>query len=432
MNEGHFGTVLDWLSGLEDPIGASSTPGTTSPNPTSKLHHPLSPPESRKRTAAMASDRDSTPKRRRVGDAADFHPDETPKANSVRDGIPNLPTASPSRSDRSGSRSESQASGRSSPLKRMAAMELAPSGLETRRMESEHPSMPPALAQFSSELDMCSIGVGVISESLQDRLEHDPRFRHFLPFMFAAPTDRDQYGPTPSPDRVDSLVQNSVRCQDSRLDESGWNMLVHCPLLEEALHNIQMQNQSIGFEPCTTAKIIPEYLPTGFMPKMVDFCMYVDLGMDKATRDASIRLRQELPYGVINHTEFYALRQRAITVSIETKTPRGAPPAAAELQISTWHAAQWRLLEDLVARTGGSFAELPFLPAVIVNGDEWSFAATTKEEQNTVLWLEKKFGSTSSHHGVYKAVWGLQRLAKWSSEIYWPWYRKNALGVSDE
>ena len=314
----------------------------------------------------------------------------------------------------------------------MAAMELAPSGLETRRMESEHPSMPPALAQFSSELDMCSIGVGVISESLQDRLEHDPRFRHFLPFMFAAPTDRDQYGPTPSPDRVDSLVQNSVRCQDSRLDESGWNMLVHCPLLEEALHNIQMQNQSIGFEPCTTAKIIPEYLPTGFMPKMVDFCMYVDLGMDKATRDASIRLRQELPYGVINHTEFYALRQRAITVSIETKTPRGAPPAAAELQISTWHAAQWRLLEDLVARTGGSFAELPFLPAVIVNGDEWSFAATTKEEQNTVLWLEKKFGSTSSHHGVYKAVWGLQRLAKWSSEIYWPWYRKNALGVSDE
>ena len=175
MNEGHFGTVLDWLSGLEDPIGASSTPGTTSPNPTSKLHHPLSPPESRKRTAAMASDRDSTPKRRRVGDAADFHPDETPKANSVRDGIPNLPTASPSRSDRSGSRSESQASGRSSPLKRMAAMELAPSGLETRRMESEHPSMPPALAQFSSELDMCSIGVGVISESLQDLLEHGPR-----------------------------------------------------------------------------------------------------------------------------------------------------------------------------------------------------------------------------------------------------------------
>jgi hypothetical protein len=313
----------------------------------------------------------------------------------------------------------------------MVAMELAPNGLETRRMEDGDPSMPSALAQFSSELDMCSIGVGVISDTLQERLQQDPRFRHCLPFMFASSTDRDQYGPTPSLDRVDSLVKKSVRCQDSQQDESGWNMLVHCPLLEEALENIQMKNQSIGFEPCTTAKIIQEYLPTGFMPKMVDFCMYVDLGTDKTTRDVSKRLRQELPCGVINHTEFHALRQRPITVSIETKTPRGAQPAAAELQISTWHAAQWRLLEDLVARTGGSFDDLTFLPAVIVNGDEWSFAATTREEQNTVLWLEKKFGSTTSHHGVYKTVWGLQRLAKWSSEVYWPWYRKNALGLGD-
>ncbi|KAJ5288456.1 hypothetical protein N7508_011231 [Penicillium antarcticum] len=376
MSERSFVSVVEWLSGLENPLGESSPSLTTPPpNPTGKYHHPLSPPESRKRYASMATDPDLTPKRRRVALPAGHHLEGTPRANSVRDGIPNLPTASPSRSDRSESWSESQASGRSSPLKRMVAMELAPNGLETKRMESGDPGMPSALAQFSSELDM----------------SRSPLSSLFA-FHVRFPADRDQYGPTPSLDRVDSLVKKSVRCQDSQQDESGWNMLVHCPLLEQALDNIETQNQSIGFEPCTTAKIIQEYLPTGFMPKMVDFCMYVDIGTDKATRDVSKRLRQELPCGVINHTEFHALRQRPITVSIETKTPRGAQPAAAELQISTWHAAQWRLLEDLVARTGGSFVDLTFLPAVIVNGDEWSFAATTREEQNTVLWLEKSSG----------------------------------------
>lgn len=141
--------------------------------------------------------------------------------------------------------------------------------------------------------------------------------------------------------------------------------------------------------------------------------------------------RRIIRWNVINHTDFAPFRNRPIAVSIETKMRGGAQPATAELQLGIWHSAQWKLLEDLVARSGGSFDGLPFLPAVVVQGHEWSFAATTREERHTVLWLERGFGSSSSLLGVYKTVWGLQRLTQWASDVYWPWFKRNALGISN-
>lgn len=91
------------------------------------------------------------------------------------------------------------------------------------------------------------------------------------------------------------------------------------------------------------------------------------------------------------------LSLRPITASIETKRLEGAKPGEAHLQIGTWHAAQWRLLEDIVrqapqdVRASGKSKEqdvyrrLPaFLPAVVINGHDWSFAATTRKGRKTV------------------------------------------------
>jgi hypothetical protein len=140
-----------------------------------------------------------------------------------------------------------------------------------------------------------------------------------------------------------------------------------------------------------------------------------------------------LPCGVINHTDFLPLRNRPVVVGIETKKRGGGDQTEAELQIGTWHAAQWKMLAQLVDDVrggGGRLDTLPFLPAVLVCGHEWSFAATTREGRKTILWLEKGFGSTTSPLGVYKTVWGLQRIARWAAEVYWPWFRDNVLGVS--
>ncbi|KAH7124513.1 hypothetical protein EDB81DRAFT_664128 [Dactylonectria macrodidyma] len=112
-----------------------------------------------------------------------------------------------------------------------------------------------------------------------------------------------------------------------------------------------------------------------------------------------INKAQALPYHVINHTDFLPLRSHPITVSIETKR-RGTGSEGAELQLGTWHAAQWNFLQDRIAARG-SFEGLDLLPAIVIEGHRWSFAATTRKNRKTVLWLEKLFGSTESSLGVY-------------------------------
>lgn len=185
----------------------------------------------------------------------------------------------------------------------------------------------------------------------------------------------------------------------------------------------------------TTADIIKEYLPRNAGGKMIDFCLFLDPAQSPVARDKNIaapaisKLRGSLPCGVINHTDFLPLRGRPIAVSIETKK-RGGSQQDAELQMATWHAAQWKLLSRLVQDAGRSLDGLSFVPAVLVNGNDWIFAASTREGEKTYLWLERSFGSTSTALGTYSVVWGLQRLARWAEEVYWPWFCRNVLGMS--
>ncbi|KAJ5465249.1 uncharacterized protein N7458_000935 [Penicillium daleae] len=269
-------------------------------------------------------------------------------------------------------------------------------------------------------------------EEIKEKEKQVPGLRVFREFVFAPSADRDQLGPTPSFDDASDLVKEALHCQGTKRSESGWNMAVHYPLLRKAICDSARPSQLIGFEPCTTAKIIREYLPPGATGKMVDFCIYVNPEAEPVACSEAEKLTRTLPAQVINHTDEYALRNWPIAVSIETKRQGEERLAAAELQLGTWHTAQWRLLERLVAQTGGTFDGLPFLPAIVVHGHMWSFAATTREGETTLLWLEQVFGSSSNILGVYKTIWSLQRLAKWASDVYWPWIRENALGVSED
>lgn len=69
-------------------------------------------------------------------------------------------------------------------------------------------------------------------------------------------------------------------------------------------------------------------------------------------------------------------------------------------------------------RAPGVFQKLPVLPAVLVCGHQWSFAATRGEGRKTVLWLKWELVSAMSPLGVYEVVWGLQRIAKWAADVY--------------
>jgi hypothetical protein len=188
-----------------------------------------------------------------------------------------------------------------------------------------NPILPLALSTLLIELEKCSNGVGVISSDLQaeikEQAKQNPGFQVFYDFMFASPADRDQLGPTPSLDDVAYLVEEAAECQATMQSESGWNMMVHHPLLHRAVYGRRRQNHLAGFAPCTTANIIREYLPTNSQVKMVDFCIYIMPETDDIAFSATRRLRGALPCNVINHTDFPPLRSRPIAGRVERNSP---------------------------------------------------------------------------------------------------------------
>ena len=86
-----------------------------------------------------------------------------------------------------------------------------------------------------------------------------------------------------------------------------------------------------------TASIISEYHRSISRTKRVDFCIYIDHKKDpsycKAESDLGI-LSKILLCRVINHTDFFPLRNRPIALSIETKKPGDAWDKA-KLQLGT-------------------------------------------------------------------------------------------------
>lgn len=182
-----------------------------------------------------------------------------------------------------------------------------------------------------------------------------------------------------------------------------------------------------------TANIIPTYLGTAAPNKKIDFCLHIEPGQSHTIEDqtavqAIIKLGGPLEPPSINHTDFDALIDRPITVSIETKRFGGDTNEGC-LQIGVWHAAQWNLLCKFLPVNGkvAALESLSFLPAIMVSGHDWTFAATTREGDKTILWIGPIFGDTQSAIGTYKVVRVIQELAVWSRDTYWPWFKENIL-----
>ncbi|KAI6293855.1 hypothetical protein MCOR34_009805 [Pyricularia oryzae] len=291
--------------------------------------------------------------------------------------------------------------------------------------------------------------------------------------------------------KVCELLLAALRCQERKHDENGWNQAVHYRLLRLALP----ADGFVDFEPCTTARITPEILPrSSSSGKKVDYCFIINgasvfhepameaanrIGIWKTPAQTIEILRRRTPGTSINHTDFGPLNKWPIALSVETKRP-GESGEKAELQVGVWQAAQWRLLEwqrqeqkhklqipqhsrqSLAAmdvedetvegaavvgvmdpNTAGittpsqtsippTTPDLVFLPALIIVGHDWKFAATTREDCDggrTVLWTESTVGSTSNLLGIYRIIWCVRRLARYVEERHWPWYAEYILGL---
>ncbi|GJC97746.1 hypothetical protein ColKHC_06572 [Colletotrichum higginsianum] len=303
-------------------------------------------------------------------------------------------------------------------------------------------NIPAALKKIWRDMSGYSKGIGVVGfeakAAVEDAMESQPRFQqeiiHDFVFEPAPPTPpiptttgrdagpRTKLGPTPTVDDVLRIFEDASMCYNKALDEPSWNQAVHSPVLSMATKPIWRLRPGdvVAHVPCTTASIMPVYAePRG---RKVDYCMCIQPDPLSAAAIRAIRDQDVWTNLSINHTEFNALQDMPIAVSIETK-PQSGDEADAQGQLAVWQAAQWRLLERLVGRNEPKMPLPDFLPGIVVIGHAWHFVASTKQDADVTLWTGQTIGSTDHVIGIYQIACALQYLARWVEETYWPWYK---------
>ncbi|KAL1848165.1 hypothetical protein Daus18300_013679 [Diaporthe australafricana] len=190
------------------------------------------------------------------------------------------------------------------------------------------------------------------------------------------------------------VFESAKECLNEDHAEATWKTLVHWPVFELALGSIadvagpagpapasqdqagghgQGQQVRVRGMPCSAARLTGR----SYGSKMVDYCIFVEPQPREGAKISEIRGR--LTY--INHTDCHALRQRPIVLAAESKKP-GEGGRSAQLQLSVWQSAQWAVLEDLLAagERAEQTATIAFLPALIIQGHEWHFAASVVDQ----------------------------------------------------
>ncbi|KAI1151233.1 hypothetical protein F4825DRAFT_462784 [Nemania diffusa] len=296
--------------------------------------------------------------------------------------------------------------------------------------------MPPELVTMLNTLDGFQGRVGIVPDYLaveiEARAKGDRELHNFQSSTFSKADKTTTGAPIIEPkillDRVLEVLSAARECLNWRHSEATWNTLVHWPVFQLALGSTavieaagksegQKHQVFVGAMPCTEARLQGRSRGA----KMVNYCIFVvPQGEDY---QQIYEMRQAGYY--VNHTDYPPLRHRPIVLSATSLTP-GENYQDAQIQLGAWQAAQWTFLK--LASSGVPQSTLiPFLPALIIEGHEWSFAATTKVSKHTVLWLKQTIGSTHTALGMFQIIHALRYIATWIRDTYWPWYKKAIL-----
>ncbi|GKT97319.1 LOW QUALITY PROTEIN: methyltransferase type 11 [Colletotrichum tofieldiae] len=370
---------------------------------------------------------------------------ETPRAPAARSArsyneTPSLPPSE--------SLEATSASGRSSPTKALARFEIADSSIVTDVLKPGAKGAPLACSPYYG----ISTGSQWLEASYRRTSRHrlalliplrdsDPAFEQLDDFMFetskASGTQNmpgglreHRYRPETMLDNVFSVVDMSTDCQKNFEGEYGWNNLVHTPMIAAALYGgPPRRGELVCVVPWLTqhtnsmhARIIKHYLPSVGYGKMVDYTLSIDPEHDADPRvlPAIETFRKKSVFGGVNHTDCDNLRHRPLAYRDQEG---GENEAKAQVQMGVWHAAQWNFLASHV---GGRISTLEYIPGLHVIGRTWTLVATTY-----VLWQGPPIGVTDNPLGVLQIVAALQRLKTWAEDEYWPWYKKELLGLGN-
>ncbi|KAI1183373.1 hypothetical protein F5B17DRAFT_443490 [Nemania serpens] len=306
----------------------------------------------------------------------------------------------------------SSGTSRTSSTKRLSQLEIAPVNpvlvAQIRRSDTR---MPTDLVKILDTLDNFQRRVGIVPNYLaveiEARFKDDREFYNFQPSIFYETNETvHSQNPKLCLDAMLEIFSAATECFNEEHSEATWNALVHWPVFRLALGPIigfvetdrkaqdKMHQADVRVMPCTTARL--QGRPHG--AKMVDYCFFIDPQGDDAQQIDEIRESRDF----INHTDYPPLRRRPIALSAVSKKP-GEGYKDAQIQLGS--------------------ALIPFLPAVIIQGHEWSFAATTKSGRHTILWVKQAIGATNIVLGMFQIIHALRHIAARIRDTYWPWYR---------
>lgn len=333
-----------------------------------------------------------------------------------------LPVAYPfTQSESYSTTSSTTTSRQSSPTRRLMRLEISPHNpFCVVSIDRRDPRMPRMLKTTLAQLETFQRGYGVVPKQLAPDVEarqarqrrsvadgspdgneeglDDGEFYNFRPSVFCR-EDEEPYWNSINLDDVFDVLTATQMCVNDRHPESSWNMLVHWPIFKLALEaagtdipttstaattaNPKAMHTRVSCVPCTTARITGRDRGS----KMVDFCITVQPREPHSAAEAerAIReLRGRTDGSAVNHTDFYPLRDKPIVISARSTKPGGGL-LEAETQVGVWQAAQWSLLSSQ-SKSGkdGATRNLPFLPALFIQGSQWFFAATTRRDDQTV------------------------------------------------
>lgn len=155
---------------------------------------------------------------------------------------------------------------------------------------------------------------------------------------------------------------------------------------------------------------------------MIDYGLIIE---DPEIEDQVIERVQVLGRAGVNPSQARGLRFRPVSVLFETKRGRTGEDQA-YMQLATWLSAQITLLRAL-SHLGDKLI-VPSIPLVLVYGHEWRMTLADIRGPNKILLYEDMtMGSTESVLGIYSIMAGLRRLARWTTEVYQPWFLDNIL-----
>ncbi|KLU91745.1 hypothetical protein MAPG_10694 [Magnaporthiopsis poae ATCC 64411] len=340
--------------------------------------------------------------------------------------------------DASGSSSSSTPAGESW----IHTMRFGPDPIKVMSFARMRSLLPEALDALLLDIEKAKSGaVPIISHSRRDEIRRSDQAAEDISDRQFLPVGREDQVESPPVEDVIRIMEMAGECSSLRYDEHAWNCGVNWPLLRLAIP----ANGLLKIVPCTAArvsdmKLLPVGMPNG---KMADFCLAIDpywpLGRQFSTpaSEAVENVSRLQPSHSISHTTYKPLAEHPIALSIVT----GHGGDKAEARLGLWQTAQWRMLKSLVHQSNAGdvagpacLEELGFLPGIYIVGHDWRFAATTwdPESGRSTLLRYEDLGSTADASGIYRIFWGLRRIQKYLTDVYWPWYQTYVLDMEEE